>query len=260
MRPTARAIRSTLTLLALLAVAGCANRPPNPLTPDLLVFVPGAAGDGAHYDGLIRGLREGGVADQIHAAGWGMPGPLFVMNFQDDNVHRAAERKLADFLVRRRAAQPDARIDLVAHSAGCGVVLGALALADAPSVGTVALLNPSVSPGYDLRPALEKVAGRLHVFHSDEDRFFLSWRTGTFGTYDNVRTKAAGHTGFRLDALRPDARGKVAQHPRDDTWLARGNDGSHFGTVAQAFARETIAPLLIHRSRPPATDATVGDP
>ena len=31
----------------------------------------------------------------------------------------------------------------------------------------------------------------MHVFHSTKDDLFLRWRTGTFGTYDNVRTAAA---------------------------------------------------------------------
>jgi hypothetical protein len=226
-------------------LGGCAARPDNPTTDDVLFFVPGAAGDGGHYDGLIRGLRDGGVTAHLEVVRWGAPAPLFVLNLQDDKIHRAAEEKLAGALRAWRASHAGGRIDVIAHSAGCGVVLGALGGDDAPDVRTIVLLSPSVSPGYPLDGPLRKVASRLHVFHSDRDTAFLSWRTRTFGTYDNVRTPAAGNAGFTLDGLPPDKRGKVAQHAREPSWEAQGNDGGHFGTVKEAFVKATVAPLLL---------------
>jgi pimeloyl-ACP methyl ester carboxylesterase len=227
-----------------LLLGGCANRPPNPRTDDVLFFVPGVAGDGGAYDGLIRGLRAAGVKEHIEVLGWGAPGPLFVLNFQNDAIHRSAEAKLAGAMRQWREAHPSGRIDLLGHSAGCGVVLGALALPESPAAGTVVLLNPSVSPTYDLAAPLAKVEGKLHVFHSDRDTVFLSWRTSTFGTYDNVKTKAAGNVGFELGGLPPESCAKVVQHPREEWWADQGNDGSHFGTTAEEFAATTVGPLL----------------
>jgi len=228
----------------ILLLGGCANRPPNPQSDGVLFFVPGVAGDGTSYDGLVRGLREAGVNEHLEVLGWGAPGPLFVLNFQNDAIHRGAEAKLAAAIKTWREAHPGGRIDLIAHSAGCGVALGALALPGAPAVRTTILLNPSVSPGYDLSRALANVSGLLHVFYSDRDTVFLSWRTSTFGTYDNVKTKAAGHLGFDLVKLPAELRGKVVQHPRDQTWAEQGNDGSHFGTTSEAFVKQTVGPLL----------------
>ena len=227
-----------------LFLLGCTNRPPNPVSDNVLFFVHGAGGDGPAYDGLIQGLREGGVHDHIEALQWGAPGPLLFLNFQNDTVHRAAEQKLADAMKAWRDNHPAARINIIAHSAGCGVTLGALALPQSPSAQTVILLSPSVSPTYNLQPALENITGQLHVFHSDQDNFFLSWRTSTFGTYDNIRTQAAGHTGFDTTRLSPALREKLIQHPRDESWAAQQNDGSHFGTTAKPFAQKTLAPLL----------------
>jgi pimeloyl-ACP methyl ester carboxylesterase len=235
----------TVSAVALLfCLGGCANRPPNPPSDDVLFFVPGVAGDGGGYDGLIRGLRAAGVNQHIEVLGWGAPGPLFVLNFQNDAIHRSAEAKLAATMHQWREAHPSGRIDLIGHSAGCGVTLGALALPDSTTAGTVVLLSPSVSPTYDLAPSLSKMAGKLHVFHSDRDTFFLSWRTSTFGTYDNVKTKAAGNVGFDLAPLPPELRAKVIQHPREDWWADQGNDGSHFGTTAQEFVTKAVGPLL----------------
>ncbi|MDB5321493.1 MAG: hypothetical protein JWN40_3124 [Phycisphaerales bacterium] len=210
----------------------------------MLFFVPGVAGDGGAYDGLMRGLRAAGVKKHIEVLGWGAPGPLFVLNFQNDAIHRSAEAKLASAMRQWREAHPNGRIDLLGHSAGCGVVLGALALPESPAARTVVLLNPSVSPTYDLAAPLAKVEGILHVFHSDRDTVFLSWRTSTFGTYDNVKTKAAGNVGFELGGLPPESCAKVAQHPREAWWADQGNDGSHFGTTAEQFATKTVGPLL----------------
>ena len=225
-------------------LGGCAARPDNPITPDVLFFVPGAAGDGGQYDGLFRGLRAGGVEAHVDVVSWGAPGPLFVLNFQDDKIHAAAEEKLAAALRAWREAHIGGRIDVIAHSAGCGVVLGALTRDGVPEVGTVVLLNPSVSPTCPLERPLRRIGSRLHVFLSDKDTMFLSWRTRTFGTYDNVKTRAAGNVGFRVEGLPADLRAKVVQHAREPSWEAEGNDGGHFGTVKEHFVKTTVAPLL----------------
>jgi len=234
-------LSSLLTVLVGVLLTGCANRGANPQTNGVLFFVPGVAGDGGGYDGLIRGLRKGGVSAHIEVVGWGAPGPLFVMNFQDEGIHRGAEEKLAKLMTDWRAAHSGGRIDVIAHSAGCGVTLGALRRAGTPAARTVVLLNPSVSPGYPIGEAAANVTGVMHVFHSDRDTFFLAWRTSTFGTYDNVKTKAAGNVGFEVaESLK----GKVVQHAREESWAEEGNDGSHFGTLAEEFAEQTIAPVL----------------
>jgi pimeloyl-ACP methyl ester carboxylesterase len=232
-------------VMCVAVLGGCASRPANPQTRDVLFFVPGAAGDGGHYDGLVRGLRAGGLGEHMEVVTWGAPGPLFVLNFQDDKIHRAAEEKLAEALKAWRASHAGGRIDVIAHSAGCGVVLGALRGDGVPEVRTVVLLNPSVSPAYPLEPSLRHVTGRLHVFHSDRDTVFLSWRTRTFGTYDNVKTRAAGNVGFELDGLSPEARAKAVQHGREPWWDEQGNNGGHFGTVKECFVKTTVAPLLV---------------
>jgi len=239
-------LRHLLLFLVLgLHQIGCTNRPPNPDTPDVIFFVHGAGGDGSYYDGLIRGLRAGGANAHMEFLSWGMPGALFVMNLQSDAIHRPAEEKLAHALRDWKAEHPGARIDILSHSAGGGVTLGALSHPDCPLIHTAVLLNPSVSPGYDLASALGRITGQLHVFHSEKDTLFLSWRTGTFGTYDNVKTKAAGNTGFTgLERLPAGLRQKLVQHPHLEEYEAMGNDGGHFGTCAEAFSKAALSPLL----------------
>jgi len=207
--------------------------------------MPGVDGDGPRYASVKDGLRDAGIEQRIETVDWGAPRLLFFLNFSTDSIHRDAEANLATKIKSCREKWPDARIDLVGHSAGCGVILGALSqLPESVHVTRVILLSPSVSPTYSLARALAHVAGTIEVFYSDRDTVFLSWRTGNFGTYDNVKTKAAGNCGFDLSALTAAQRAKVVQHPFDPAWSSLGNDGGHFGPTSRKFVRQELAPLL----------------
>ena len=228
-------VRIAAGLIIGLLLSGCAS--PVRDGEDLTLIVAGAAGDGPWYDGLRRGLVDGGAPQPVQMMRWGAPLPLAMLNLQSNPIHDAAERRLSKVLARWRANHPDGRLTLVGHSAGCGVILGGLAATPGANAHTVVLLAPSVSPGYDVVPALANAGGTMHVFHSTKDDLFLRWRTSTFGTYDNVRTAAAGNVGFT--ATHP----KLIQHPYDSAWQALGNDGTHDGPLARAFVEKVIAPL-----------------
>jgi pimeloyl-ACP methyl ester carboxylesterase len=220
----------------LLCCLGCAQQT-FPPARDLLILVPGVAGDGPWYDGLKDALPI-----QPTVFHWGHGGVLFAMNFSDKGTHDDAEQELAR-LLNERAQKDSGTVRLIGHSAGCGVILGALSRTRL-HVQEIILLAPSVSPGYDLSPALQQIAGPLHVFFSSHDDVFLDWRTSNFGTYDRVKTKAAGNVGFDLAELPPELRSNVHQHGYDSAWQSLGNDGGHFGCVSERFIKEVVAPLL----------------
>ncbi|HSI32043.1 MAG: hypothetical protein ACAI43_13890 [Phycisphaerae bacterium] len=262
-RPSA-GLGGVLAIVLALGSGACSSvqthRLDAPVGERVVVFVPGVGGDGATYAGLKRALAAPAGTD-LRILDWGLSGPFFVLNLQDPDVHAEAETALARWLETWRAQNPRASIDLVGHSAGCGVILGALkrlpaggtplvnaspvtplprpdSVDRAVRVRNVVLLASSVSPGYDLQPALRHVAGRVHSFHSDRDVWSLKWRTSASGTYDNVKTPAAGHAGFAC------AHACLAQHAYDAAWDALGNDGGHSGSVAESFVRAVVAPLL----------------
>jgi pimeloyl-ACP methyl ester carboxylesterase len=227
-------------MLPLVFALGCSARsdPVDPHRGDVIFLVPGVGGATHQYQGLIDGLHDARIDRPVQIVRWGAPTFLFFLNFNNAGIHESAERALADRVARWREAHPQARIDIIAHSAGCGVTLGALPRLPHERVDTVILLAPSVSPAYDLAPASSRIDGAIHAFVSVRDRTFLEWRTGTFGTYDNVKTAAAGNRGF---AALPAG---TVQHRYNSAWRTLGHDGGHFGCLARRFARRVIAPLI----------------
>jgi pimeloyl-ACP methyl ester carboxylesterase len=222
---------------------GCST--PRATRDGVIIFVPGVSGDGPWYDNLKRGLRDGGATLPIESIRWGAPSPLFMLNFNNVGIHTAAEEKLAARLTKIHSDFPAAPIIVLTHSAGGGVALGAIKqLPIDINIDRVVLLHPSVSPTYDLAAALERVQDRVIVFHSDRDTTFLKWRTSNFGTYDNVKTIAAGNSGFSTTQLSRPALGKLRQIAFDESFQKLGNDGGHFGPTARSFAAQHIAPLL----------------
>lgn len=232
--------RLLFILLCVLCV-GCSRRAK---TAAAIYFVPGVAGDGMWYNGLRAGLRDAGEARPIITVSWGAPGPLFAMNFSNAGIHDDAEQKLANILKSHAEKFDQEQIVLLGHSAGCGVILGAMRkLPHDARVDQIILVAPSVSPQYDISAALQK-SGSVDAFVSSRDTTFLSWRTSNFGSYDNIKTRAAGNAGFLIDRYSPAELTRFRQHPYDPAWNSLGNDGGHFGGVSRRFVASNIALLL----------------
>src|SRR5438552_4243033 len=167
-------------LIVLLWFCGCAGTS-GAVGPNVIFLLPGVDGDGPRYAALKDGLRDAGVTARIETVDWGAPWLLFFLNFSNESIHLHAEEKLASRIALWRTKYPDSNICLIGHSAGCGVILGALSrLPDNVHVSRAILLAPSVSPTYSLNPAIAHVDRRIDVFYSDRDTLFLSWRASHF--------------------------------------------------------------------------------
>src|SRR5882672_5053994 len=121
---TARFSVSIFILFAA-AVGGCHVNAPLE-GQQLVVIVPGCAGDGFWYDALRDSVSQNQPGCIIRTFRWGLPLPLYMMNLQDPRVHSLAEKSFAKALEKWRSRYPSGEITLVGHSAGCGVILQSL--------------------------------------------------------------------------------------------------------------------------------------
>jgi pimeloyl-ACP methyl ester carboxylesterase len=239
-------------LLCLLCMFACALpgcRAPRADRGGVVLFVPGALGDGPWYDGVRYGVRDVDPTMTAATFRWGAPLPFALLNLNAKWVHERAERRLAQRISVLAQNRP---VSLIAHSAGCGVALGALRRLPQDAVRDVVLLHPSVSPHYELDAAVRRTRGRLIVVYSDRDTLFLKWRTRHFGTYDGVKAAAAGNRGFDLRTLRPDVQERVEQLQSEPI---RGRHEGHF----TATSRESVRNILRRLWRSD-EQAVVGEP
>lgn len=162
---------------------------------------------------------------------------------QVDAKHmRSKGQELAGFIADLRKQQPDRRIVLVSHSAGCAVALAACSYLPTDSLERQLLLAPSVSTRYDLRPALRASKHGIDVFSSTKDRWALGLVIRCIGSADELHDpKAAGRFGFDT-AAEP---GQLRHHFWSSADEKLGHDGRHHGMHAPAFVKTKILPLLM---------------
>jgi hypothetical protein len=192
---------------------------------------------------LLVALREAGVTSELRTYDW-TNGHRSLMALWHAQHSSKPAKQLAAYLQELKSDQK--RIDLIADSSGCGVVLDALAQLPADvKVRAVVLSSPAVSSGYDLRPALASVEKGIYSFNSDRDWIILGIGTRIFGTVDGRHTAGAGKVGFRIDPLDP-AYGKLHQISYDAAWKQTyGHTGQHTHALLPTFAKAKLAPLLL---------------
>jgi hypothetical protein len=157
---------------------------------------------------------------------------------------RAQGTKLAAAICERQAREPGRRVVLVAHSAGCAVALTASETLPPDSIDRMILLAPSVSSGYDVRPALWADREGLDVFCSKKDWVALGFVTRVVGTVDKFGAKAAGRHGFQPTSLREPEVTRLRQHFWTPEVAWTGNTGGHHGALSPAFLTAYVFPLI----------------
>jgi pimeloyl-ACP methyl ester carboxylesterase len=242
--------------LATLAAPGCACRRATlttyaaPVPEAGVVFVADGAGN---YQNASRALdnasKEGGFPLQIVTFEWSHG---YLRSFAD-LVHysyaRAQGRRLAETVLAYRRDNPGRPVHLAGHSAGATVVLAALECLPPETVDRAVLISPSLSAGYDVRPALRGVKHGLHNFHSQRDWVYCGLITRVLGNSDRNRQACSGRVGFRVLAMPGDEYflSKMFQRPWSPADAETGNQGGHFGNYESAFLRQWVLPMFLAR-------------
>jgi pimeloyl-ACP methyl ester carboxylesterase len=232
-------------VLAFLIVLGATA---SPVAAEDVVFIANGSGDFRTVsDSLSCAVAAEGVPLRLETFVWSHGFGCYLSDHADHVNQVAQGRRLAGLVAEWRRACPDRAVYLVGHSAGCAVVLAAAEVLPPGSVERILLLAPSVSAGYDLRPALVCARGGIDTFYSRRDLVMLGAGVTLAGTADRRWEPAAGRVGFQPVLVGPgDAAlyGKLRQHPWDGCVAWTGNLGMHYGSNREEFARAYLLPLL----------------
>ncbi len=224
---------------------------PERLQKGLVLVLPGVEGESCINHSIARGLADGGVRSAIEIFDW-TTGVilLFPYHLRSRRRNLARADRLAGRIVAYRKAYPGRPVYLVGHSGGAAMVvltLGRLP-ADAAVTGAI-LLQPALSPRYDLSLALARTERGIWNFRSILDVLFCGIGTIVGGTVDGRHTPAAAMIGFRPpQGLRAAGRELYATRLHDMPFrpgmCAAFHFGGHVGATNRVFVAERIAPLL----------------
>jgi len=245
-----RMLSSVLLSVVVVVQVGCQSPPASDGHPGqarLVWMFPGVGGGRWSLEGAHRAFVDAGVQADYRFHKWHGP-PLDVLgHLTHYEANRAQAVEVAGQIVAYRKQHATARIDLVGYSGGGGIaVLVAEELPEDIGLRNVLLVQPALSPSYDLTRALRRVDGRLVNFYSPYDWLILGWGTQTFGTIDRCDTAAAGKVGFDLDvaAARGDLRRKVFQQGWTTEMFWSGHAGNHTAILLYAWNKRYVAPWL----------------
>lgn len=226
-----------------------------------VVFVADGAGDfRAASQSIRRVAAEDGLPIRVDPFVWSHG----ICRIFRDELHysyaRLQGQRLAAEIMAFRQAHPTERVHLVGHSAGAIVALAAAECLPPLSIDSIALLAPSLSANYDLRPALRSIRGHLDVYYSCMDWVYLGVGTQILGTPDRGRVPSSGRTGFKVVPTCPQdfwLLGKVRQHAWEHHDIMAGNHGGHYGAYQEGYLRALVLPLLLEPPGEPVVPAEI---
>lgn len=231
--------------LILASASPPASPSPDPGRGAVLLHLPGISGHQWLDDAMTEGLVAGGAATEALIHDW--PGDKAGLTaLLNKPLHEAQTAEVAALLRRQHQADPARPIVLTAHSGGSGIAVWALErLPEEVQIDTLVLIQPALSPRYDLSRALARVKRRAIVLSSRYDTVILGAGTRLLGTIDGVRSESAGMVGFEMPPG-ADARQylKLVPVPYRAEFMRKGNLGDHLGPMMTPFARDVVAPLV----------------
>ena len=214
-------------------------------SPYRVYYCPGMMGEIRADRQFLRGLAEGGVGDSVLFNWPRYLNPL--RNLRNRVQHHRAAGQLMETVRRFQRSSPDRPVVLMGHSTGTLVLLEALTLMEEGGVEQAWLLASAVRPGYDVRPALQRLDRLVNVY-SRKDRWLAGWGTFFFGTADGAREPAAGKVGL----VGPGADDpRVEQLAYESAWREHGHRGGHLGVLSREFAGHVIAPAILRHAPEP---------
>lgn len=217
----------------------------------LLILIEGAGDFQAVAKVLEKSLNLLPPNTELQRFHWSH-GYLRIVADQTDLPHISENgEKLASSIRIIQKRNPDAEINILAHSAGTSVALAGASLLNENSIERVILLAPSVSKDYPIIPAIAAVKDSVHVFYSHEDTFILGPILKFTKTADLRKCQnAAGRYGFTPATRNREEELLVATKLKQYAWkpedVSIGNNGGHYGAYGQPYMDKKVLPLLFN--------------
>ena len=238
-------------------VCGCWTPPratPNELSRGMVWIFPGVEGGQWSMQPSYRALRDAGFNGAISVFDWLRLGGT-LPNLMDYDGNRERTRAVAAQIAQFHAAQPGAPIDLVGYSGGGGMAV--FTAEDLPAdvrLRHIILVQPALSPDYDLTRALRHVDGHLYHFYSPQDWLILGAGTEVWGTMDRKNVESSGKVGFDAERAVPDPalRARLVQRGWEPEMRTAGHYGGHAPILGYEWNRRYVAPLLAPHADVPA--------
>jgi acetyl esterase/lipase len=205
---------------------------------------------------LVRGIVDAGLDAEVELYDW-TTNQTGIESLINAKLHDEQSTIIARKLEEKFRQNPARRIIVTGHSAGAGIAVYALKkLPEDVTIDTLVLLQPALSPQYDLTRALRHVRTVAYSFHSEHDPV-LGPGTKLFGTIDGPKTEAAGRVGFAPpEGADEVAYSKFKQFEYDNAWAQLDHSGDHIGVMMHPFAKGVVGPLLLTGRLPKIEPAT----
>ena len=227
--------------LALVTLSSCSSRHPILEPYGKTYYLDGAGGWGFGRREVPEGLRRAGYRGDCEIFDWSVTRNPLLDQLDPLGLNKLAARSLARRIKGYKQKYPDNHVNIIALSAGTGVVVWALErLQGEYKVNNVFFVGSSLAHSYDMDKALRSVEGKVHVYHSPRD-LILPW-VKLFGTVDGrLGSKVAGQLGLRI---KESYGGKVVNIGWEKKWERLGWSGGHTDCVGRSFVQYEIGRRL----------------
>jgi pimeloyl-ACP methyl ester carboxylesterase len=266
---------AVLSIFVLSVLVGCASTQPSYSGHGIVFYCDGAGGGGVTNWGhnVESGLKMAGYKGTFDMFPWETGMGVIVDQDSSVTYKRGKARELAQQMTKYMNQHPDDPVYLMGLSAGTAVAVFTLeALPVSKKVDAVVLLSGSLSSGYDLTSALQRVNGDVYVTTSQKDAILTGVVPGT-GSADRkfVGDDVIGVHGCHMPPGASSATrrlySKVHLMAWDPSWERDGEYGGHTDSTKPRFVADHIAPLLIREGPrhvqmriPPSTAAAQRQP
>lgn len=216
------------------------------LNTGLLWMFPGIEGGALFLGGARRAFREAGYRGAIYTYKWKYLWPP-EFNLMAYKTNLAGAIRTAEHITDYCKRYPKKTVHIVAYSGGAGVAVMAVErLAEENRLRNVVLVQPAISPDYNLTETIRHIDGKLINFYSEKDWFYLGIGTRLLGTIDRKNTVSAGLKGFALPAAVRDSSllSKFEQRPWTEDMKSTGHHGGHMTIVLSKWNKKYVSPYL----------------